>query len=164
MTILQALKLSIKFSSISYLKSTDNEEVGNISQTSSVSVSKNEEFIYQFLDSDMINSLITQVKIIFQKSIQQRGLLRAEQQLSMDEIDEDDILDLQKLQMNQMELHFNLTDLVSIFWKTHADIFFELYCSSIHEIVLSLMDGESDIHDQRVGAFFICDVLEFSKG
>jgi hypothetical protein len=103
--------------------------------------------------------------MVFRNSIRDRGIQKAEAQAYGDgELDEDDMLDLKKLQMNQMELHFNITDLVAMLWKSHAETFVDVYVEHLHETVVMLSSEDADIEDQRVGAFFICDVLEHSSG
>lgn len=109
---------------------------------------------------EQIVAITSTLRLLLKESIQRRGILRAEAQLS-GAVDEDDEAEEEVFMSESLELHFNISEVAGMMIRGRGHLYFPVYESHWHEIIVSMIQLHCSKHDQQFGMYILCDVVEF---
>ncbi|CAE7628706.1 sal3, partial [Symbiodinium microadriaticum] len=113
-----------------------------------------------FLSERHMRALTECATVVLRDSLQRRAVLRAEAQVAGN-VDEDDAEDEEQFQLESMELHYNIAELMGTIFRTHGARFLGVYQEVWHEATCTLAHKNCLKEDRQFAYFVISDVIEF---
>ena len=113
-----------------------------------------------FMNDGQMKAVTDMCTIVLRDCLQKRAMLRAEAQLSggADEHDaEDECMFLQE----SMEMLYNVAEVIGEIFRTHGNLYFELYSATWHPVVEAMTAAHCLKEDRQFAFFMISDVIEF---
>ena len=151
MTGLQAVKMTLHYSSIDWTKVASYSEPPLPLPATSIEI----------YTPAQLASVSKTVKIVLRDSIQRRAVLRAEAQLGGCR-DDDDADDERAFLEESMELHLNVAEVLGMLMRTHSSSYFSAFVEEWREMTLEMARDICLLEDRKFALFVICDALEFA--
>lgn len=113
-----------------------------------------------FLTDTHMRALTECATVVLRDSLQRRAVLRAEAQVS-GHVDEEDEEDEEQFQIESMELHFNIAELLGTIFRTHGSLFLGVFQEVWHEATCTMAHKNCLKEDRQFAYFVMSDVVEF---
>jgi hypothetical protein len=149
MTGLQALKSSIEAACTDWANSTPS--AASLTPSSSV----------HLMSGAQMEALSLMTREVLRDSMQRRAVMRAEARVSGPGLEEEDVEDEALFMSSSLELHFNISELISAVMRTHGAIYMPVFTAHWQEAVEAMLHPNCLREDRQFAVFLICDMLEY---